>query len=334
MSKNNLDFQNDVNTNTNTDINQINKDEINKEAASYYFNTILKFIFGNSLNSEVQKPVEIKKPIFNVIYNRKGDLFTKTEIDSPLLFTTKKRSQIRKRRMENRDNIRRKIKRTFLNVSLIKKLNEKLRDIGSITFFEKFPKSFVSDVTRKTNKEILDMTLKEILEKKELYGESELNNYKNNTQSAIQKDVDNINTSIKAIANASKNNNSGNVNNQENNNQQPQPQQASFKYNTSYGSLFMEADKPISAPEKSAVVNNGSNNSSNTTNNQQNDQQKKKSNGTVTYMKTVTKVLSIKFNEANKARFQALRYCNLYMKAGNNNNTGGDIVGQIKQINI
>ena len=180
MSKNNLDFQNDVNTNTNTDINQINKDEINKEAASYYFNTILKFIFGNSLNSEVQKPVEIKKPIFNVIYNRKGDLFTKTEIDSPLLFTTKKRSVIRKRRMENRDNIRRKIKRTFLNVSLIKKLNEKLRDIGSITFFEKFPKSFVSDVTRRTNKEILDMTLKEILEKKELYGESELNNYKNN----------------------------------------------------------------------------------------------------------------------------------------------------------
>ena len=135
MSKNNFDFQNDVNTNTNTDINQINKDEINKEAASYYFNTILKFIFGNSLNSEVQKPVEIKKPIFNVIYNRKGDLFTKTEIDSPILFTTKKRSQIRKRRMENRDNIRRKIKRTFLNVSLIKKLNEKLRDIGSITFF-------------------------------------------------------------------------------------------------------------------------------------------------------------------------------------------------------
>lgn len=161
-----------------------------------------------------------------------------------------------------------------------------------------------------------------------------LNNYKNNTQSEIQKDVDNINTSIKAIANASKNNNSGNVNNQENNNQQPQPQQASFKYNTSYGSLFMEADKPISAPEKSAVVNNGSNNSSNTANNQQNDQQKKKSNGTVTYMKTVTKVLSIKFNEANKARFQALRYCNLYMKAGNNNNTGGDIVGQVKQINI
>ena len=144
MSKNNFDFQNDVNTNTNTDINQINKDEINKEAASYYFNTILKFIFGNSLNSEVQKPVEIKKPIFNVIYNRKGDLFTKTEIDSP------------------------------------KKLNEKLRDIGSIAFFEKFPKSFVSDVTRRTNKEILDMTLKEILEKKELYGESELNNYKNN----------------------------------------------------------------------------------------------------------------------------------------------------------
>lgn len=159
-----------------------------------------------------------------------------------------------------------------------------------------------------------------------------LNNYKNNTQSAIQKDVENINNSIKTITNISRNNNSGNNDTQNQSNTQ-QPQQASFKYNTTYSSLFMEADKPTSAPEKSAVINNrNNNNSSSNANTHQNDQQKKKSNGTVTYMKTVTKVLSIKFNEANKARFQALKYCNLYMKAGNN--TGNDTVGQVKQINI
>jgi hypothetical protein len=72
------------------------------------------------------------------------------------------------------DNIIKKIKTGFLNSALIKKLNEKLKEIGSRLNLEKFPKNFVSDINHKRNNQLLQMTLKEIFEKKELYKENEL----------------------------------------------------------------------------------------------------------------------------------------------------------------
>jgi len=80
-----------------------------------------------------------------------------------------KRHRTRRPRKENQDNIRRKIKRAFLNYALLKKLNDKLKSIGSKKYFERFPQYFVTDVNKRRNKEILDMTLQEIFEKKELY---------------------------------------------------------------------------------------------------------------------------------------------------------------------
>ena len=65
--------------------------------------------------------------------------------------------------------MRRKIKRGFFNNALIKKLNDKLRNIGIIKYFEKFPHHFVNDVNQRKNKKILGMTLQEIFETKELY---------------------------------------------------------------------------------------------------------------------------------------------------------------------
>ena len=180
MSADNFYFHNNENTDKNIDIEQINKDKINQEAATYYYDTILDFIFNYKTKEETQKPSETRKPIFNVVYYKRDNLFTETKDDLPILFTTIKRSAKKKRRMENRDNIRRKIKRSFLNIALIKKLNEKLNDIGCISFFQKFPKSFVSDITRKTNKDILNMTLREIFEKKELYSAEELDHYNYN----------------------------------------------------------------------------------------------------------------------------------------------------------
>ena len=80
-----------------------------------------------------------------------------------------KRYKHRRPRKENKDNIRRKIKRGFFNCALLKKLNDKLRTIGSKKYFERFPQYFVSDVNQIRNKQILNMTLQEIFEKKELY---------------------------------------------------------------------------------------------------------------------------------------------------------------------
>ena len=115
----------------------------------------------------------------------KSNLFTNIDGQSILVkegegFLKRKRFQERRPRKENQDNIRKKIKRGFFNSGLIKKLNEKLKKIGSRKYLRKFPQHFVSDVNQKRNKEILEMTLGEVFCKKELYlpeNEEGLNNY-------------------------------------------------------------------------------------------------------------------------------------------------------------
>lgn len=105
------------------------------------------------------------------------------------------------------------------------------------------------------------------------------------------------------------------------------------------------ASKPTSAPEKSAVKNNTQkqnttnnnqqkqNNTQNQNNQNQNnstqeDPQKKLRENTVIFMKGLTKVLSIKFAESNKARASCLKFCVQYAKAikdaakENENNNG------------
>ena len=81
----------------------------------------------------------------------------------------KKRLKRQRARKEEKDLIRVKIKRAFLNNFLKNKLNKELKSIGSKKYFEKFPKHFSSDPHKKRNKEIINMTLGEIFEKKELY---------------------------------------------------------------------------------------------------------------------------------------------------------------------
>ena len=104
--------------------------------------------------------------------------------------------QFRRQRKDNVDNIRRKIKRGFFNVSLIYKLNEKLKNIGSNKYFEKFPPHFVSDIDKKRNKKIFGMTLSELFLNKEIYNSEKkngLNNYLHNMKVAKNKEIyDNI----------------------------------------------------------------------------------------------------------------------------------------------
>ncbi len=125
-----------------------------------------------------------KKKIFKVIYPEKPDENTYIKyIDNfnEKNFKKRERHSIRRRRCENQDNIRKKIKRVFLNNFLYNKLNALLKKGGSILFFEKFPQNFVADVNKKTNKTIIDMTLKTIIEKKENYiGDMLERNYNHN----------------------------------------------------------------------------------------------------------------------------------------------------------
>ena len=170
-------------------INQFNS--LNNNPNIFLPSTILPKQESNENNKN-----EEKKIYFKVIHPQKESLFTKTNIDKneekeeKINIHKKLRSKIRRPRKYNNDNIRRKIKRIFLNNALIKKLNDKLKNIGSINTFKKFPQYFASDIDQKRNKKILNMTLKEIFEKEELYKyEKEIGkmNYEHN-KNIIQKE--------------------------------------------------------------------------------------------------------------------------------------------------
>ena len=80
----------------------------------------------------------------SLIILEKINLFTNIKNNSLLVknreeMLKRKRFQDRRPRKENQDNIRKKIKRGFFNNGLIKKLNEKLKRIGSKKYLRKFP---------------------------------------------------------------------------------------------------------------------------------------------------------------------------------------------------
>jgi hypothetical protein len=164
-------FKNEINFSFNKEEDLFNQEENSIINNDINYDTFLnEYPFYNDIldNINTKQLVEKKKNIFNVIYPNKIALFTKTEIELPEILIGRKRKSERKRRKYNQDNIRKKIKRGFLSI-LIDKLNKILASIGISLYFVKLPQSFVSDVVRKTNKEILNLKLEEIFKKEELY---------------------------------------------------------------------------------------------------------------------------------------------------------------------
>ena len=161
-------------------------DILSNKSNNNYYNFIQEIINSNHMPSR-----------FELISLGRSNLFTNTEKNSVLVRNEenrlkRKRGKKRRPRKENQDNIRRKIKRGFFNNSLIKKLNEKLQSIKIIKYFEKFPQHFVNDVNRKRNKDILNLTLREIFEKKELYSLKDklcLYNYLHNLEVLESEDI-------------------------------------------------------------------------------------------------------------------------------------------------
>ena len=131
--------------------------------------------------------------IFEVIRPIKVGLFTKLETDLSKekedTFMKRKRYREKRSRKENQDNIRKKIKRGFLNNALIPKINMIIKKHGGKIFFEIFKQHFVSDVTRKRNMELINMTLEEIFRKKELYHETDINFYYKNLKLVNSKEI-------------------------------------------------------------------------------------------------------------------------------------------------
>ena len=134
----------------------------------------------------------IYKPLFEDIKQKKFFLFSCMEKDEHIeegKILQRKRYKIKRKRKENQDNIRRKIKRTFLNSALIQKINMIIKNKVGILFFKKFQQHFVDDVSKKTNRELLNMTLEEIFRKKEMYIDKELPNYYHNLTLIESKEI-------------------------------------------------------------------------------------------------------------------------------------------------
>lgn len=165
----------------------------NSHSDNYYEN-----IIDNSENLEEKKDNKIspykKQKIFRVIYSNDFSIFnygkyddysskmiyealngtnkknTKFEInDDRDSFTEvgrkrKKKKKYIKKRKQNSDNIRKKIKARFLK-SLKNLINKKLERAGSKYFFSFFPQAFICNLTKENNKAILNLTLREIYSK-------------------------------------------------------------------------------------------------------------------------------------------------------------------------
>lgn len=137
-----------------------------------------------------------RKKIYKVIYPDQVPIFTNIENDNiinveepeNILFKRKERQP----RKYNKDNIRKKIKRVFFNYIIIQKLNLKLKSIGSILYFTRFPQSFVGDIFKQANKEYLNKKLREFFENKNLINpknDIDLKNFEHNLKVIRSADV-------------------------------------------------------------------------------------------------------------------------------------------------
>ena len=160
------------------------------------FSTTLEIAINECFKINEEKSIFQTKnsdKIFEVIRPIKVGLFTKLETDLSKekedTFMKRKRYSEKRSRKENQDNIRKKIKRGFLNNALIPKINMIIKKHGGKIFFEIFKQHFVSDVTRKRNMELINMTLEEIFRKKELYHEKDINFYYHNLKLVNSKEI-------------------------------------------------------------------------------------------------------------------------------------------------
>ena len=141
-----------------------------------------KNFLQNSTEATFSTP-KINKVLFEVIYPNKSVNEEDMHYDEDISFETSElvrdRAKERKKRFENRDNIRKKIKRAFLNCFIPKKIKNLLKGSKRVLNFEKFSQKFVSDVSKKTNKDIIYMTLLEIIQNKKLFNEDKKGDYSN-----------------------------------------------------------------------------------------------------------------------------------------------------------
>ena len=190
----------------------ININEESKDSSSvndYSINSFLnqnkiKKIFEVSMNGQEKEKINKQKKDerinnkihFNVtkfdknsqltnIENKSTDLSANDEIT----FLKRHRNKSKRKRRDNKDNIRKKIKTGFFNRYLYTKINKILIKNNSKIKFPKFPQKFCSAISREANMKLLNSTLLEILGAKEQYSKKELKNFAHNKEILGKKEI-------------------------------------------------------------------------------------------------------------------------------------------------
>ena len=147
---------------------------------SYNNNTIIvnkELYINKNENSKIN--IIKKKRIFNVVYPNTFFIFNKGGNDhyirkyiedslKPLhdnkgefLSNFKNSKRIKCKRQENADNIRKKIKATFLK-TLKNQVNKKLKLGGSVKIFNYLQQTFISNISKQLNGRVLDLTFEQL----------------------------------------------------------------------------------------------------------------------------------------------------------------------------
>ena len=165
------------------------EEEKTEEELLYHYSNSTK---DNNLNKILNRE---KRKLFKVNYRIRFDEFNEIEnaslssLFNEKIFLNNKLLPKIKRRRENLDNINKKIKTSFLNNFFYKKINEMLRQIKSKLYFVKFPITFVNDIKKDTNKDIINKSLLEIISNKDIYNEKDLSNYYHNLKVIDNKEI-------------------------------------------------------------------------------------------------------------------------------------------------
>ena len=85
-----------------------------------------------------------------------------SKMENKKIFYTLKKN-VDKRRKEREDNIRKKIKSNF-HKKIFKLINDKLKKSGAKLYFQSLPQYFISDITKKTNFDALEINYKDLFE--------------------------------------------------------------------------------------------------------------------------------------------------------------------------
>jgi len=120
--------------------------------------------------SSVSSIVKTNKKFFNIEKEKeKINLFTNIKHDdkNEILYEDQiKRFSVKRDRFKNKDNILKKIITAFFNFYLLNAINLKLQNLGIKNYFEKFS---LNHINKQNKIVIMNMTLKQFIEKNEAY---------------------------------------------------------------------------------------------------------------------------------------------------------------------